>query len=201
MDSTRWQATAGVFCFKRPLILLSWHMLCRVLILLLIPVPAFADCFAYCTGLCHSNPGGLDFQTCQNRCTNTCIEEDGNYRFTAAAPPAVTASIAQKNGAIALSPSTLGSGHAFGYLDAAKASTEALQRCHDDTPAHPADCKIILTFANSCAALAILPKPDGGGTWGTAWADSKEEAESKALTTCAVTADANCSISFEFCSQ
>lgn len=166
------------------------------------PSAAFATCFDYCSQLCQQNPGDLDHQTCTSRCTTACVEDAaGHYSFTNGAPVSVTAALSKHAGAIALSESTLSSGRSFGYPTTEQAQAQALQHCHEDTPGKPADCKVILTFTDACAALATLPKPGGGGFWGTAFAPEETDAGQKALASCKVMANADCTVAASFCSK
>lgn len=171
-----------------------------ILLLLLAPSAAHASCFDHCSALCKQNPGDLDAITCTSRCTTPCVEDsNGNYSFTT--PPPVTA-ITEKFGAIAMSPTTLESGYAFGFTTGAQAEQEALKHCHDDYKTHAPDCKSLLTFVNSCAALALNTSATAtGGSWGTAWAETPAEAEQKAQESCKVMASEDCTIAHSFCSR
>ena len=168
----------------------------------LAPLSAYAACYDHCAQLCTVNSGDLDLQTCTSRCTNACVQDsDGHYSFTANVP-AIIITAAKQVGTIALSATTLESGHSFGFPTPALAEQEALLHCHDDNPGKPADCKSILTFNDSCAALATLPGPTGsGGSWGIASAPNEEEARQKAQASCKVMAEADCHIAYSFCSQ
>ena len=176
-------------------------MLYRLLLILLFswPLPAHAACYDHCKALCQQNPGDLDLNTCTLRCTNACVEDNGNYSFTTPLPvPASTT----RFGAIAISPATLESGHAFGFPSADIAGQEAQRHCRDDNKTHPEDCKTILTFPNTCASLAIKTRPTvPGGFWGTAFAPTEAEAAQKALESCKIMAGEACLTAYNFCSK
>lgn len=171
-----------------------------MMFLLLWPASAFASCYNYCDGLCAQGSGNLDRNTCTLRCTNNCVEDsNGNHSFTGTAP---AISPPHNYGAIALSPTTLAFGHSINFASEELAAQEAMSHCHDDNEAKPADCKILLSFADSCASLALLQTTNTpGGSWGTAWAPTQEEASTKALASCKVMANAQCRIAHSACTQ
>lgn len=170
-----------------------------IVLLLGVPAAAHAACFDYCAQLC-KNESDLDHNTCTIRCANTCVEDnEGHYSFTGTAP--VTGGN-HHFAAIALSPASLLNGHAFGYATQAEAETEAARLCRDGNPAKPGDCKIILSFENACAALALrYADPGPGGFWGNATAPTEAEAAEKAGASCKAISGGACAVAYSFCSK
>jgi hypothetical protein len=78
-------------------------------------------------------------------------------------------------GAIAYSESSGNWGSSYDYGSRQQAENAALNRCGSD------DCEVKAWFKNSCGALAA--GDDGALGWSWA-ADSREEAESRALSEC-----------------
>ena len=99
--------------------------------------------------------------------------------FVAAAP--ASAKVAAKKaayGAIALQRETGQVGYAYDASTSRAAKTEALNQC-----AHPR-CEVVISFSNSCGALARRPAHGTKG-YSSATGATRQEAETKALRKCA----------------
>ena len=94
-------------------------------------------------------------------------------------------------GAIAFSQRTGANGWAKNFDSKRAASSAALRNCRAN------DCKIVYTFTNSCAALAV---GDGGG-YGVNWDVRQRRAERKAIRACKDYGNSGCQVSVSVCSQ
>jgi hypothetical protein len=94
-------------------------------------------------------------------------------------------------GAIAFSQQTGYYAWSVDQGSAKGAETRALSSC---TP-KAADCKIVLSFSNSCGALAV----DANNHFGTAQDDNSQSAQSEAINACRRAGGAQCSIRMGQC--
>jgi len=100
-------------------------------------------------------------------------------------------------GAIALSPSTLDYGTSWNYKSEKDAASRALQECQKSTSAK--DCKLVVTVADVCVALA-LSKPEkvfavGGPTGAVNYAAGN------ATLKCQRAGGKTCAVSTSFCAD
>jgi sugar phosphate isomerase/epimerase len=102
-----------------------------------------------------------------------------------------TAAQAAEYGAIAVSPKSGAYGQSYNYPSKEQAQKRAMAECRK----HARDCKIGVTFWNSCGALAR-----GNGGWGASHGSTPREAERKALRICEGYAS-NCRIRTQVCSR
>lgn len=102
-------------------------------------------------------------------------------------------------GAIALPYSTQAWGSSFNYPSKRDAEKDALNRCKESGAT---DCDIVLSFNNTCGALALKAKSDNknNGGWGSS-TGNKETAEEWALTRCKYYGGDQCKIVESVCSQ
>ncbi len=97
------------------------------------------------------------------------------------------ASAAQAAGALAIGKCDR-HGWAYGYGSVAEASQQALSHCAENGDG---TCHIVATLQGNCAAFAV----DGNcGARGWAWAGSREEAETNAISYCEKYGGSNCTI-------
>jgi hypothetical protein len=110
-----------------------------------------------------------------------------------AAHAGTPAALAEGAIAIGASGNFAKDGFAFGAstnkANTAEANQQALETCRKYTgaPKMAAICRVVMSFAQECYALALDPK---AGTPGVGWAisDDKVKAEERALKNCEVTA-------------
>jgi hypothetical protein len=104
---------------------------------------------------------------------------------------APAAAFAGYEGAIAFSQDTGAYGWAKNFDNKRGASRSALRNCDAD------DCKVVYTFTNSCAALAV----GNGGGYGVDWDVRQGRAERKAIRACKDYGNRNCRVEVSVCSQ
>ena len=93
--------------------------------------PAWADSINHCIDSCFSTWPGSDHEELRQECLNQCRNAP-NYGAIA---------YAEHNGA-------------YGFSYHYHSATEANQRALSDCMAHGADCKVVISFSETCAALA-----------------------------------------------
>jgi hypothetical protein len=107
-----------------------------------------------------------------------------------------TPNVAQAAGAVAIGlPADVAKDGISMFVDvnadsAPKARSQALIGCKTKTPGSDTSkalCKVVATFTNQCAAMALDPK-DGTPGFGWAIADTAEEAKKQAIANCRDTA-------------
>lgn len=152
-------------------------------VLLWCPKPAFADCASYCQGDYWACIESSDSSTCltqQQICVQRCVS---------------TGEGADSYGAIAYSPSTDAYGYSYGHVSRAQAEDDAMSECRH--AGGDSDCEITIWFRNACGSLAT----DGKGSYGTDWAETKADAEAKAMAYCHQYARDPCAIRQSVCSN
>lgn len=165
--------------------------------LLLAAPPARAECWDQCYQDCGNGMSEGGSGLCTSRCSRYCTDESSDV-FPR---PVYQAPRAAKYGAVAISPTTLDAAYSYNFDTDRAARADALKRCHEDTPSKPADCKITLAFANSCAALAIYKDDETHhGAWSSALGASRVKAEAAAMGACTPHAQGDCKIAGSFCS-
>jgi hypothetical protein len=95
-------------------------------------------------------------------------------------------------GALAYDPESRAIGWSYDFENAADAERKAMSGCSEKG----SNCKIVYDFWNSCAALAAAA--DGG--YSIDHANSREDAESRALTSCTQDGGKSCEIQAWSCS-
>jgi Tfp pilus assembly protein PilW len=144
---------------------------------------AHADCSDYCQSERYACEESSDSSSCGTQfqiCVQNCLDNgtgSGNY------------------GAIAYSSSTGKWGYSYEYDSQRGAESRALAECRNDGGSD--DCEVTVWFNQACGALAV----DGTGAWGADWAESKREAESKALANCKQYADKRCELLQSLCTN
>ncbi len=142
------------------------------------PARASCDCNLTCSGV---SDGG----SCRSSCMATCSPDEPYV------PPHIG------YGAIAVSPSSMEYGYSYDYDSEDQAAQEALRQCIEE------DCRVEVTFQDTCGALAMekggmLGK---GDAWGTAWANNKRAAEKKAIDFCQEVDHTECEVEVSVCSN
>ncbi len=84
-----------------------------------------------------------------------------------------------KFGYIILSPSTMAYGISWGYTNPRQAFFTASRHCISSANIKNTDCKVVLDFHSTCAALAL-----GTSGWGTAWGKNEIEVKNLAVSNC-----------------
>lgn len=118
------------------------------LLLCAFTVKAVADSRSECFSQCTVCGGDAVCSQIYENCLNNCRRGSSKP-----APPPLP----DVFGAIAVSPSTLNYGTSWNYKSESDAGERALQECQKSTSAK--DCKIVVTVADVCVALATS-KPD-----------------------------------------
>lgn len=159
-----------------------WRVI-PVFVLALCAGPAAADCASYCEGGYQACTESSDASTCGTQyqiCIQQCIS---------------TGAGADSFGAIAYSPSTDAYGYSYGQTSQGQAEDYAMSECR--RAGGSGGCEIAIWFKNACGALAA----DGKGAYGTDWAETKAEAESKAIDYCRRYTSETCEIRRTVCSN
>lgn len=154
--------------------------------------PAAAGCWDSCSAQCSGFSGDTDPGTCTSRCAAGCVDPspfDGGGGGGGQGR--------RVYGAIAFSESTYTSGSSDNGFSQLDAEQKAMHSCENIEPQKPKDCKIILWFYNSCAAVAMKYGTDSD-RWGADYAGSIRQAERKALKLCAAK---GCVINYSYCTQ
>lgn len=153
--------------------------------------PAAAGCWDSCSAQCSGFSGDTDPGTCTSRCAAGCVDS-GPFGGGGSGGQG-----RRVYGAIAFSESTYTSGSSDNGFSQLDAEQKAMHSCETNEPQKPKDCKIILWFYNSCAAVAMKYGTDSD-RWGADHAGSIRQAERKALKLCAAK---GCVINYSYCTQ
>lgn len=138
--------------------------------------PASADCASDCSSAYRSCRGNPD----------TCLSQQGVCLSRCGASGAPV----ERHGAIAYSRKTQVYGYSRDFPSERAASLSAVRYCHAQAKGAD-DCRVLVTFHNACAAIAL----GNAGGYGAAWGLNRRDAAAKALATCGV----NCRIDREVC--
>jgi len=167
------------------------------LLLLMAGGAARAECWDQCYQDCGNGLSEGGKGLCTSRCNRYCTDESSDVYPR----PVYQAPRNAKYGAVAISPTTLDAAYSYNFDTERAARADALKRCHEDTAGKPADCKITLSFANSCAALAMYKDDEAHhGTWSSALGASRAKAEQSAMGACTQHAQGPCKVVGSFCS-
>ena len=153
--------------------------------------PAMASSWDNCSSQCTGFSGDTDPGTCTSRCASGCVDSDPVYGGGG------TSQSRRVYGAIAFSESTYTSGSSDNGFSQLDAEQKAMHSCETNEPQKPKDCKIILWFYNSCAAVAMKYGTESD-RWGADHAGSIRQAEKKALKLCAAK---ECIINYSYCTK
>ncbi len=135
--------------------------------------PARADSVNHCIDSCFST-WGSDQEESRQQCLNQCRNAP-NY------------------GAIAYAVQNGAYGYSYHYHSAAEADQHALSDCL----ARGADCKVVISFSETCAALAA----GNNGRFAASRGDGRGEAQSNALTACSHDGGKDCGIKTWACAR
>jgi hypothetical protein len=121
--------------------------------------PARADCFESCQNSCKDLSGNISSSACVDTCNRAyCNRPTTSY------------------GSIAFGVTNMAEAISWGKGSAEEANRATLATCSK----YGNDCKIVTSFSNSCAALAVAR----GGHYTTATASALNQAEENALSAC-----------------
>ncbi len=129
------------------------------------PAIAAETCYDYCTAGC---PAGEGRSECTDECSVRC-SPGGDLEETHPWNP-------NYYGAIAYDAENVAYGWSYGMGDEREAEMRALSGCRDNGDA----CKVVVTFVNSCAAVAA----NGTKRFKVGQGGSRDEAQAKALSAC-----------------
>ena len=136
--------------------------------------PARADSVNHCIDSCFSTWPGSDHEELRQECLNQCRN-------------------APNHGAIAYAEHNGAYGFSYDYHSAAAANQRALSNC----TAHGAGCKVVISFSETCAALAAGDNDRFAASRG----DGRGEAQSNALTACSRNGGKHCEIKTWTCAR
>jgi hypothetical protein len=144
---------------------------------------AQVDCYNICQQNC-SSPGQPDYEQSfcvarVQRCQQDCLAKN--------APHGV-------NGAIAYGARGVAFGYAFDKDSEAAAKATALDNCKQ----HGDDCKIVISFSKTCAAVAAVEEKS---VFSVGQGSSQDKAETAAMTACSRKYGAGCEVEVWTCSQ
>ncbi|MFN5137564.1 MAG: DUF4189 domain-containing protein [Pseudanabaena sp.] len=103
------------------------------------------------------------------------------------------ASAQDRYGAIARSPSTQDKGYSWNYQTLADAENRAISECESISGA--GDCEVLIWTRNACMSIA----EGSNGAAGTAWSNSRRQAESKARQVCRDYDGVDCRVTRTIC--
>jgi serine/threonine-protein kinase len=103
------------------------------------------------------------------------------------------ASAQDSYGAIARSPSTQDKGYSWNYQTLADAENRAISECESISGA--GDCEVLIWTRNACMSIA----EGSNGAAGTAWSNSRRQAESKARQVCRDYDGVDCRVTRTIC--
>lgn len=153
---------------------------------------AQAACHDKCNLVCAQDDAIV--ASCYTACRAMCSDDDTAARAADHAP-------AHQYASVALSPKSLIYGYSYGRHSRAEAETIALDSCAK-APGKPRDCKVQLSFRDTCGSLAVKPNSgEDDGVWGTDWATDKMSAEKMALSYCSEIAGVDCRTEITFCAR
>ncbi len=153
---------------------LSWASLVVAPILMMPIAPARASDVNACIDSCFSSFSGPNQESLRQNCVNGCPNRV-NY------------------GAIAYSVSDDAYGYSFAYHNAGDANQRALSDCS----AQGNGCKVVLTFSETCAALAAGDNKRFAANTG----DGAGDAAGQAMNACNHKGGKNCSIRLSTCAR
>lgn len=140
--------------------------------------PAVADCVSDCQAsvYCDSSEDESECARKQNECyLSQCNRPTAKY------------------GAIAYGAGTQAVGWAYDQPDSNTAERSALAYCKK----HGDDCELVASFSNSCAAVAAA----SNGKFAVGQGDTRDDAQSSALSRCAESAGGQCDIQAWSCAK
>ncbi|MFN9058444.1 MAG: DUF4189 domain-containing protein [Pseudanabaena sp.] len=103
------------------------------------------------------------------------------------------ASAQDRYGAIARSPSTQDKGYSWNYQTLADAENRAISECESISGA--GDCEVLIWTRNACMSIS----EGSNGEAGTAWSNSRRQAESKARQVCRDYDGVDCRVTRTIC--
>ncbi|MFN4794943.1 MAG: DUF4189 domain-containing protein [Pseudanabaena sp.] len=103
------------------------------------------------------------------------------------------ASAQDRYGASARSPSTQDKGYSWNYQTLADAENRAISECESISGA--GDCEVLIWTRNACMSIA----EGSNGAAGTAWSNSRRQAESKARQVCRDYDGVDCRVTRTIC--
>ena len=143
-----------------------------VVVALARPSPVRADCVDYC-GQMWAGAVNEAYDACYRE---YCVDPKLSY------------------GAIAYGARSRSDGFSFGRGTADNADRDAMYECAKFAN----DCKVVVTFSNSCAALAVV---ESTGDWALGRGAKSEEAQAKAMIACASAYGVKCQIKRWVCAE
>jgi serine/threonine-protein kinase len=96
-------------------------------------------------------------------------------------------------GAIAYDAKSGAYGWSNDLYNGSAAEQQALANCRE----HGDGCKVVVDFWDSCAAVAA----DDAGNFGSAYADTRQDAEAKAITACRSDGGTSCAVQVWSCAK
>jgi hypothetical protein len=153
---------------------ISWAALVVLLSLVMRNAPARAESINNCIDSCVDSFNGSDQWELQQNCVNNC-KNRVNY------------------GAIAYAESNGAYGYSYDYHNAGDAGQRALSDCASEGDG----CKVVLTFSETCAALAA----GDNNLFAASVGDGAGNAQNYALTACSRKGGRNCAIKVSTCAR
>lgn len=141
--------------------------------------PAAATCIEQCFSYSCNNPmdAGCPYR---NSCITECNRHIGHP--------------SRSFGAIAYGARSTGGGWAYNLDTAAAANSRALANCR----ARVDDCELVISFSNSCAAVAAV---ESRSVFAVGQGATRKQAESRAMSDCASQYGDGCEIEIWTCAQ
>jgi hypothetical protein len=133
------------------------------------------------------NPGCIP----PNQPNSPYYQGNANVDSEPAPPPPVR--WGDRWGAISIDPTDSKAGSSVNQTSERSAKKRSMDICAEDGGRQ---CKVVLTFVNQCAAIAV---PTENGSYSTATAADSTEAESRALTRCS-SDGSSCKVIYSECS-
>ncbi|HMK67785.1 MAG TPA: DUF4189 domain-containing protein [Stellaceae bacterium] len=141
------------------------------------PAAVRADCFEDCRNNCrNAASSGVTSDQCLSTCNQQRCAPQANFF-----------------GAIAYSEQNGAWGDALDLPDGDSANNGAIAKCR----AHALDCKVVLSFENTCGALAAA----NNKRYGTGQAPDRQKAESLALAACRTNGGVACNTLIGSCTR
>jgi hypothetical protein len=163
-------------------------LLAAALILKVFAQPAAADSRSDCASRCPVCGGDAVCTQIYDNCLNNCLRGASKP-----SPPPLP----DVFGAIAVSASTLNYGTSWSYKSEKDANARALQECEKSTSAK--DCKVAVTVADVCVALATSKPEKVFGIGGPIGASNY--AAGNATLKCQRAGGKNCVVTTQFCAD
>jgi Domain of unknown function (DUF4189) len=139
--------------------------------------PASADCVSECQAATYCDSEMHASGECADRLNACYINECNRVRY----------------GAIAYDSESGAYGWSNDLYNGPDAEKQALANCRD----HGEGCKVVVDFWDSCGAVAA----DDSGHFGSAYADSRKDAETKAIDACQSDSGESCEIKVWSCAR